>query len=94
MEISGPGQRAPRRAAALLVLATLALTGCQTGASHGAVTRDAPLGRPAVVEPVTPADRAVERIDRDRAGRGFVDGCRQYVLVEHDTWRVVCVVGR
>jgi hypothetical protein len=91
MDASGSKKLALHRGAALLVLVGLALTGCQATAAQGGAARNAPAGRPAVIESITPADRAAERIDRERADRGFLPGCRQHILVEHETWRVVCV---
>lgn len=98
MNISHPGRRAPLHFAAAMIVAAFVLTGCQTvGAGAPARTSNPAPGagtmRPAAIDPVVPADRIAEQLERERSARGFEDGCRQYVLIEHADWRVLCVDG-
>lgn len=98
MNISHPGRPAPLHFAAALIVATFVLAGCQTVGATTPVTPSNPapgagVVRPATIDPVVPADRIAEQLERERSARGFEDGCRQYVLIEHADWRVLCVDG-
>jgi hypothetical protein len=102
------GIRLTRVIGLTIATATLAvgLAACQTPTETNSAQPEARRAAPAApgVDLSRPADRIEEDIERLRSQRsaefdrrpadprGFVVGCRQYVLVEHGAgWRVACV---